>query len=163
MSNYPDDVSASMPDAPWNKTDETPEMDTGLVRRFAELTARKRKLSSDLDEVKSDLDALQEQILDMMGANGVASLKVDTDEGRFTVFPTRTLWAGALEGDYERACVALKMAGMGDLVEERFNTQRLSAVVREMETTGTPFPESFEGAIKITETFKLGVRKAGKN
>jgi hypothetical protein len=163
VSNYPDNVSPNDPDAPWNKTEETPEMDTGKVRQYAELTARKRALKSQLDEVDSDLAALQEEILDMMAQNGVPSLKVDTAEGRFTVFTRRELWAGALEGDYPRACAALQAAGMGDLVEERFNTQRLSAVVREMETTGTPYPESFEGAIKITETFKLGVRKAGKN
>ena len=163
MSNYPDNVSVLDPEAPWNQTEETPELDTALVRKYAELTAKKRQLKSQMDEVDSDLVALQETILDQMAQNGVPSLKVDTDEGRFTVFTRRELWAGALEGDYERACVALKMAGMGDLVEERFNTQRLSAVVREMDATGTPLPESFVGAIKVSEVFKLSVRKAGKN
>ena len=155
MSNLPNglDVNEDFRDNAWN-------MDA--VKQFAELTARKRGLAAQLDEVKAEMDALQESILAMMGEAGVSSVRVDTDEGRFTLFPRRELWAGALEGDYVRACVALRDAGLSDLVEERFNTQRLSAVVREMDAAGTPLPESFEGAIKVSEIFKLSVRRAGK-
>ena len=161
MSNYPESTGPNDPGAPWNKEERDDSWNMESVKKFAELTAKKRGLSAQLDEVKAEMDALQESILAMMGEAGVSSVRVDTDEGRFTLFPRRELWAGAMEGDYVRACVALRNAGLGDLVEERFNTQRLSAVVREMDAAGTPLPESFEGAIKVSEVFKLSVRKAG--
>ena len=135
-------------------------MDTNKLRKFATLTAAKRAKTAEIDAIEKELSELQEEILTSMSSEGVSSMRVDLPEGRFTISPLRQLWAGAVEGDYERACQALKAAGLGDLVEEKFNTNRLSSVVREMDAAGVPLPESFAGAIKVSEVFRLSVRRA---
>ena len=135
-------------------------MDTGKARHYAALINAKRNKKAEIDALDAEINQLQEEILATMSEEGLSSMRVDIEEGRFTIFPRRELWAGAMDGDYERACHALKVAGLGDLVEEKFNTNRLSSVVREMDAAGVPMPESFAGAIKVSEVFKLSVRRA---
>ena len=135
-------------------------MDTNRLRKFATLTAKKRNAKNILEEVDAELTQLQEEILEEMGQEGVSQARVDTDEGRFTLFPVRQLWAKAHDGNYDKACRFLKKIGLGDLVEKRFNTNRLSAVVREWDAQEVSLPKNIEKYIDIAETYKIGVRKA---
>lgn len=135
-------------------------MNTERLKKFAELTAQKRNKKRELEEVEAELTILQDEILEEMGTEPISLARVDTDEGRFTLYPMKQLWAKAHEGNYDRACRFLKRIGLGDLVEKRFNTNRLSAVIREWDANEVPLPKNIEKYIDVAETYKIGVRKA---
>jgi hypothetical protein len=135
-------------------------MDTERLKKFAGLTAQKRNAKKVLESLDAEITQLQEEILDEMCREGISQARVDTDDGRFTLYPTKQLWAKAHEGNYDLACKFLKKIGLGDLVEKRFNTNRLSAVIREWDAQETPLPKGIEKYIDIAETYKIGVRRA---
>lgn len=77
----------------------------------------------------------------------------------------RQLWTNARDGDYQSACDALVEAGLGDFVGPRFNTNTLSAWVREQGEAGESpeeiaarLPGNLAQALSITESFKLVTR-----
>lgn len=128
------------------------------VREYAELTAEKRRLTADLEDIKKKLSTLEQHLLDRFGAEGVSQMRVDTDEGSFTVFPKRQIWAGIEEGQKLAAIDVLEKLGLKDLLSP--NYQSLSSWVREHEEMGVPLPEEFAGVIAVREVFSLAVRKA---
>lgn len=131
------------------------------AKSYAELVSLDRQLAAKSREVKEKISKLEAELLDEFAAGGISQLRVDTSEGKFTIFPRRQLWASLAEGaDYPHACAALKLAGMGDLVEEKFSTQRLSAVVRELDDAGQELPAEVKPYVKVAEVFKLSVQKA---
>ena len=134
-------------------------MDSSRVKRVAELTSLKRQAKATLADIQEEMDRIQQEVLDAMGAEGISSLRVDTSEGRFTVSPRRQLWAGVEEGQKRKAVEVLEALGLGDLVSP--NYQSLSSWVREHEDQGRPLPAEFAGVIAVREVFTLGVRKAG--
>lgn len=90
------------------------------------------------------------------------------------------LWAYAGDGGSGETCEALKANGLGEYVKENFNTQSISAYVREAIKTacgkagdsmtlpkrieaavsnGT-LPKAVAGALKIIEKFNISVRRA---
>lgn len=135
-------------------------MNIDKVKKFAALTNAKRNHQKELDAISDELQVLQDEILAEMSHEGLSSLRVDVDDSRFTVYPLRQLWAKAHEGNYDKACRFLKRIGLGDLVERRFNTNRLSAVIREWDDQDVPMPRNIEKYIDVAEVFKLGVRRA---
>jgi hypothetical protein len=135
-------------------------MDTDRLRKFAVLTAQKRNAKKALEDMDAEITQLQEEILEEMGREGVSQARVDTDDGRFTLYPYATLWGKAKDGNYDGACRWLRRVGLGDLVEKKFNVQKMSAVLREMHTNETPYPKGWEKYLEISEVYKVGVRKA---
>lgn len=133
-------------------------MDTERVKRYAELTSLKRQAKTTLADIQEEMDKIQQEVLDAMGAEGISSLRVDTSEGRFTVFPKRQLWAGIEEGMKMQAIEVLESLGLKDLLSP--NYQSLSSWVREHEDQDRPLPAEFAGVIAVREVFSLGVRKA---
>ena len=134
-------------------------MDTAAVIKYAKLTAKKRELQSMLKEIDQLLTSYREALLAQFGEDGIQSLKVDVDGKKTSVFVRKTIWANAVDGDVPRAVKALKLAGLGHLVEEKFNTHTLSAWLREQIDMQNEIPPQLEGAIKITEKYDLGVVK----
>ncbi len=128
------------------------------VRQYAELTAEKRRLTAELEEVKKNLSQMEQHLLDRFGAEGVSQMRVDTDEGSFTVFPKRQIWAGIEEGQKLAAIEVLEKLGLKELLSP--NYQSLSSYVREHEEMGVDLPAEFEGVIAVREVFSLAVRKA---
>lgn len=134
-----------------------------LVHRYVELVKRKREIEAELRAVKTELGEgdggpgrVEKAALDWMVENGMQSVRVDG----MTLYVNRQLWAGPTDGDYHAACEALKSAGLGDLVQERFNVQTLSSWVRERDKDGEPLPAAFAGRIEVAEVFRLGARRA---
>ena len=134
-------------------------MDTNRIKRYAELTLLKRQAKTTLADIQEEMDKIQQEVLDIMGAEGVSSLRVNTSEGWFTVSPKRTIWAGIEEGMKLQAIEVLESLGLKDLLSP--NYQSLSSWVREHEDQGRPLPAEFAGVIAVREVFSLGVRKAG--
>ncbi len=111
---------------------------TETQRRFATLFREKKELDDRLTEVKKELDALQEPMLNYFADAGIESVKVDG----VTLYIHSQLWANTKEGSTpEQACAALKAGGLESFVNERFNTQTLSAYARELERKGESLPE----------------------
>ena len=130
------------------------------AQEYASLKAQKQAAEASVEELSAKLTKLEAELLQRMGDEGVASLKVDTPEGRFTLFPRRTLWASCVPGHDQELHDGLRALGYGDLVKETVNSQRLSSLVREYDTTGAEIPQEIAGAVKVTERFQLSVRKA---
>ena len=126
--------------------------------KLVKLTLAKRELDAKLKEAKEEIKAAEEAVLSVFGQLGVSAVTVDG----YTLSPHIQLWAGA-GGDYPTACAALVEAGLGDFVQERFNTSTVSSWVREQPRTpdGQPIlPEALKGKLLITEKHKVGVVKA---
>lgn len=123
---------------------------------YADLTARKRTLEADLKATQAAIDALEPGLLNWYAETGTSSIKANGA----TVYLHRQLWARPADGDWDRAVTAAKDAGLGDLVQERFNLNTMSAWVREREAAGEALPASFEGAISVAEEFSLRVRRS---
>lgn len=116
------------------------------VSRYVELAEKQRWLKAELDAVTTEKVALEAAILDHWGNNGITGQRVKG----MTVYPQRVVYASApLE--------AIEAAGLHELVG--VNSQRLSAYVRECESSGTPLPQPLADAITLTERISLRTRK----
>lgn len=135
--------------------------------QFVALKDRKADLERQLRTIKDELTPLEQQLLDEFAAEGVAG-KRHAATGKL-VSITRRIWARAHDGDKPAACAALQAAGLGDYVEQSFNTNSLSAYFRELaaqqESAGTPvadlqqlLPEQLRDAIDLTQDHTLSVR-----
>jgi hypothetical protein len=60
----------------------------------------------------------------------------------------------------EQVNAALKACGMGDMVAETFNSQTVSAYLRDLDKQGLPVPAQLAAVLDASETFKLKVRKS---
>ena len=130
------------------------------AQEYAGLVAQRKAAEELVEGLKEKLTKLEAELLTRMGDEGVASLKVDTPEGRFTLFPKRQLWSSCIPGHEQELHDGLRALGMGDLVKESVNSQRLSSYVRELDAVGHMVPPEVANAIKVTERFTIGVRKA---
>ena len=123
--------------------------------RYAELLQQKRLLEKDLREVKRDIAAAQEPLLDKLAEQGLRSIK--TDEGD-TVYMHRAVYVGAKDTDYDRACDAFSAAGLGEFVQRRFNSNTVSAWYREATAEGQSIPQALEDVLDVNERITLRVR-----
>ena len=130
------------------------------ARNYAVLVAKRKNLEAEVDTLKETLTKLEAELLARMGDEGVTQLKVETDEGEFTLFPKRTLWSSCIPGHETELNDGLRVLGMGDLVKESVNSQRLSSYIRELDIVGQAVPAEIINAVKISERFTVGVRKA---
>ena len=130
-------------------------MNNDLMERYVTLSTERKRLEVLVDGVKRQLTAMEDAVLEGLVEAGLQSVKTTTGS---TIYLHRQLWAGPVDGDYERACEALNVAGLGDLVQTRFNTSTLSAWCRERDKAGEPLPPSFDGAIHVAEKSSVRVR-----
>ena len=134
-------------------------MNISHLQRFAELAESKRALETSLEKVKEELSQLETGLLQEFEEDGVPSVKLNRPDGTMTIYLHRQLWAGAIEGDYPRACRALVNAGLEELVQTRFNTNQVSAAIREMTKKGEPIPTMLSENLSIAEKFSLRTRR----
>ena len=130
------------------------------AQEYAGLVAQRKAAEELVEGLKEKLAKLEAELLQRMGDEGVASMKVDTPEGRFTLFPKRTLWSSCIPGHEQELHDGLRTLGYGDLVKESVNSQRLSSYIRELDVAGAEIPKEIVEAVKVTEKFSVGVRKA---
>lgn len=134
-------------------------LDTSLFHRWNSLASSLEDVETSLKKLKAARESLETRMLDNLSRSGVHSLNA----GERTFFVRIERWARAIDGDNERAIQVLKATGHDDLVAERFNTQTVSAFVRELfaEEEDFNFAEHplAEGFI-LSETPKLGTRKS---
>jgi hypothetical protein len=128
-------------------------------QQFVALTVFKRDLEGQLRRIKSEIASREQAILEQLADAGEDGYKL----GGRTVYITRKVWARAASSKPD-ACQALKAAGLGDYVEEGFNTNSLSAYFREQREAqplvalDSLLPEQLRDHIALTEDHQLGLR-----
>jgi len=125
-----------------------------VLQRFADLENEKEILAEKLKAVNKKLTDLQPLTQEAFIENNMDRITIN---GR-TVFTRSILVAKIL--DKARATGALKNSGMGDLITVGFNTNSLSAHLRELNRDGKELPECFEGIITTIDVVKTQSRKA---
>jgi len=126
-----------------------------LLEALVNATVEKRRIEAELKAAKKAVAKLEEPVREVFARLGVDSLRI----AGYSLAPSSTWWAGAFDKDYATACAALREAGLDEFVQERFNTNTVSAWVRELDRTvdGQPIlPKALLGKLKVSE--KQGVR-----
>ena len=131
-------------------------MNTDELKRFVALEERRRQLETEVDSIKAEAAELESRLLPQFEQSGTERIAID---GR-TVYVERKLWAKAKDGDKAAVCKALRRARLGDYVEETFNTNSLSAYVRELDREERPLPSSLRDVLEVSEVFKLRTRRS---
>jgi hypothetical protein len=141
-------------------------VDTDRVKEYAQLVLRIRELKSEAEKLQKEADEIESELLDQFMQEGVQNIK--TDSG--TVFLRSQIWASYPSDDnggrtYSETNDALRAAGLGMMVNERFNSQTLSAWVREQERDelGNPIlPDELRDKLAVATKFEIAVRKAAE-
>lgn len=121
---------------------------------FVELAKERRELEARLKAVKARQEKLETPLLDSFAKNETQNVRV----AGITVYVHRQLWANPRDGDYDRAVQAMRKSGLGDLIQERFNTNTLSAYFRELDAQGEAATPAMEDAFVVNEVFSLRTR-----
>ncbi|WP_447983807.1 gp33 family protein [Nitrospira sp. Nam74] len=139
-----------------------------LLRDFLYFDKVKKEHEAEAKKAGKAQDAIEQQLLAWFERAGLR--RMTTRDGT-TIYVHRQLWARGMPGNKPAAVAALKDSGLEDMVEETFNTQRLSAWVREEakkipngDTMGpaellTHLPPAFAGSISIDEDIQLRATK----
>ncbi len=147
-------------------------MDMQQLREFVSLENRKKDLDAELKSVKQRLDYLEDALASQFVEDGVQRMTVD---GR-TVSIQQDVYASPLN-DREDVVEALKRSELGQYVGENYNTNSLTAFVREVkrevearaqhedrmyseDDVRAALPKPLGRALKISFVHKLSSRKA---
>ena len=131
-------------------------MNTDELKRFVALEERRKQLEAEVETIKAESSELETRLLPQFEQSGTERIAID---GR-TVYVERKLWAKAKDGDKPSVCKALKRCRLGDYVEETFNTNSLSAYVRELDREGKQLSPALAAVLEISEIFKLRTRRS---
>lgn len=133
-------------------------LDMEKLKEYVAKDARKQELKREINKLNKELSELEPELLESFAEEGVESIKVD---GRLA-FLHRQIWAKVVGGSANRplAVEALKRAGLNDFVSENFNSNQLSAYMRELERNEESLPKEFEGILEANEVFHIRTRKA---
>jgi len=147
-------------------------MNMQQLRGFVSLENRKKDLDAELKSVKQQLDDLEEALVPQFIEDGVQRMTID---GR-TVSIQQDVYASPLN-DRDDVVDALKQSELGQYVAENYNTNSLTAFVREVkrdvelraqsesriyteDDVRAALPEPLGRALKISFVHKLSSRKA---
>ena len=131
-------------------------MNTEELKRFVALEEQRHQLEAEIDTIKAESAELEGRLLPQFEQSGMERVAID---GR-TVYVERKLWAKAKDGDKPAVCKALKRCRLGDYVEETFNSNSLSAYVRELDREERKMPPSLAAVLDVSEVYKLRTRKS---
>ena len=130
-------------------------MDMNLAKRFAALILRKRNSEDELRAVKSEIASLEPLLLEEMRNNQMERLHMaDT-----TLYMHRMLVTKP-KGDRQQVVERLRQCGLGDLLTENYNSNTLSAWVREHLANGEQLPELLAPVVETTELVSVRGRRA---
>ena len=147
-------------------------MNLEQLKEFVCLENRKKELDAEQKQVKQQLDDLEDALVPQFIQNGIQKMTVD---GR-TVSLVHDIYASPLY-DRDDVVAALKQSELGQYVAENYNTNSLTAFVREVkrevesqaqqeqrpydeEYIRAALPAPLGQALKISFVHKLSSRKA---
>jgi hypothetical protein len=117
-----------------------------------DLHKEKRDLEARLKATNAEIETLEDEAGAELVESGVQNMRVNDR----SIYLAEELYVGA--EDKEAVCEVLKAMGMEDLVKESYNTNTLSAYVRELERTGEGVPFALADVIKINRRTRVRVR-----
>lgn len=129
-------------------------LNTEGLREWAKLANKKIQLKADLAKIIERMTEIGPALIDNLASEGIPRLTI---EGR-TVFPKEIIYAKIT--NKEDAIRVLRDAGLNDFISEGYNTNSISAYVREIDRNEEELPEAFGDTIKIGKKFDLSSVKA---
>jgi hypothetical protein len=123
-------------------------------KKFIELDKKKKQLKSELKEVEKNLQSLESILTDNLLNNDISKFTI----GDRTVYITKQIWASV--SDQYKAVKLLKQAGYGDYVQEKYNANQLSRLLRDLDEQEVDIPSEFKGVIEPLVKTSLRVVKA---
>jgi len=128
------------------------------VREYSRLRRQQSDNEDAAKSIKDKADELEKELLDEWAQYELQNQKLADGS---TVYLDRKLWARVEEGvDKGDVLDALVEAGHEEFVTRTFNSNTLSAWLRELERDGTPLPEPLVGKLSTSEVFKLKIRRS---
>ena len=115
-------------------------MDISIIKELVTLDKEKAELDSRLDEIKQRRADIATVVEDMMIDAGIDKITID---GR-TVHIASQIWA-KVESTKEQVINALKEAGLEEYITVGYNSQSLSAYVRNELEANQELPEALRG------------------
>jgi len=131
-------------------------MNAEQLRTYVNLEQQRLDFEAQIDAIKKETAELEAALLPQFEQDAIDRISID---GR-TVYVERKLWAKAKDGDKPAVCKALKRSRLGDYVEEIYNTNSLSAYIRELDREGKQLSPSLATVLDISEVFKLRTRRS---
>lgn len=135
-------------------------MDMDLATRYASVIAAKRKLEDQLRSAKDEIASLEESMRNMMQENSIDRLPVTVGNEKITLYLHRQLWAKPKGGDKNELLRVLKTCGLSDLVQEAYNSNSLSAYVRERLASGQDLQPTLDKALFLDEVISVRGRRS---
>ena len=138
-------------------------IDHVALRRYADLAIEKRDLDARRRGIVADMDELRPALLEQFASHGIQSLRI-AEVG--TTYLHETGWVRvkregekATMEETDRALEALRVAGLGDLIAEKWNVQTLSAIWREWLRDGVEPDQHLRDALDYETTIDIRVRR----
>lgn len=134
-------------------------MNMNLAKKVAKMIAKKRQLEDDLRAVKEDIAQHEPQLLDEMVANQLERLQIPVEGQKISIYIHKQLWTKPKEDRAEVVSV-LKKCGLSDFVSENYNSNSLSAYVRERLANGEKLQPTLEKCVELTEVVSIRGRRS---
>lgn len=127
------------------------------LKEFVALEKRRRVLEAELAVVKKQAGDLEPVLREQFAVSGVQNMKMDG----LTVSIRRSVYPKYRDG-FGRGDVieALKLDGLSDLLKEDYNTSTFTALVRDIESSGAPWPQNLVRVVEVSEQYELRTQKA---
>jgi hypothetical protein len=128
-----------------------------LAAKFEILVRRKKAASAEEQECSKEMDALEQQLLDMMADEHLPNVKLDSG---MTLYKRCDKFYGVAEGATKEQLVQAlaNCEHTMDLVEANYNSNSLRARMKEIEANGDSLPQEVLDLLKVTEKYKVGHR-----
>ena len=141
-----------------NLLEEAFERDSmALLTQFAEAEIARREAEDVLDRAKARAKTIENALMENMLSMGVESARCSG----LTIFVHKQLWARKnSESSTQDVCDCLKEVGLTSLVHEAYNTQSLSALMREWEREGQEMPAALSQVVSSEIVTSLRSRRS---
>tara|TARA_Y100000310_G_scaffold343414_1_gene450926 strand:- start:2080 stop:2535 length:456 start_codon:yes stop_codon:yes gene_type:complete len=133
-------------------------MDMKLARQVAKLIATKRDLEDELSATKEKLSKLEPSLLNELAEEQMDKLHCTVDGQRITLYRHAVLWAKPVN-DRNEVVEVLKKCGLSDFVAENYNSNSLSAYVRERLAAGEELQPTLDRVIDVSELVSIRGRR----
>tara|TARA_R110000751_G_scaffold14829_1_gene48033 strand:- start:233 stop:691 length:459 start_codon:yes stop_codon:yes gene_type:complete len=135
-------------------------MDMKLAKEYAKAISDKRGLEDQLSTVKDQIASLERSILNEMQENQIDRLPINLGHEKVTLYIHKQLWAKPKGGDRQAVIDTLLHCGLSDLVQDNYNSNSLSAYVRERLADGQKLQPTLEKVIDLTEVISVRGRRS---
>jgi len=131
-------------------------MNDSKLKEFIKLSKEKKDLKCRLNRIDEELEKLEESLLEDFQNIGLSKITLDNS----TVYIKKRLFVSPKDGNREAVLEALRESELTEFIQENFNTNTLTAYVREQFESGFKLSQSLEESLKVSEKFTLNVIKA---